>query len=162
MVPKIECKQTDGRTFAQRRLHYLTRYDDDDMTILMCAQKLTDASLIYRTEQETKNRKEKNKNKNGYRVCSEEAESARNRGVSPEGGKGRLGWNAVGNKLCLQHNENSCLAGVVLRDSLVCSFRTFYYALSAVYFANSRFGVFTICQCMFELLPLLSMTYLDV
>ena len=28
--------------------------DDDDMTILMCTQKLTDASLIYRTEPETK------------------------------------------------------------------------------------------------------------
>ena len=30
--------------------------DDDDMSILMCAQKLTDASLSYRTEPETKNR----------------------------------------------------------------------------------------------------------
>ena len=37
------------------------------MTILMCAQKLTDASLIYRTEPKTKTRKkEKIKNKNGY------------------------------------------------------------------------------------------------
>ena len=37
------------------------------MTILMCAQKLTDASLIYRTEPKTKTRKmEKLKNKNGY------------------------------------------------------------------------------------------------
>ena len=33
----------------------------------MCAQKLTDASLIYRTEPKTKTRKmEKLKNKNGY------------------------------------------------------------------------------------------------
>ena len=40
---------------------------DDDMTILMCAQKLTDASLIYRTEPKTKTRKMKKlKNKNGY------------------------------------------------------------------------------------------------
>ena len=30
------------------------------MTILMCAQKLTDASLSYHTEPETKNRNEKN------------------------------------------------------------------------------------------------------
>ena len=29
----------------------------DDMTILMCAQKLTDVSLIYRTEPKTKTRK---------------------------------------------------------------------------------------------------------
>ena len=29
----------------------------NDMTILMCAQKLTDASLIYRTEPKTKTRK---------------------------------------------------------------------------------------------------------
>ena len=34
-------------------------YDDDDMTILMCAQKLRDASLIYRTEAKTKTRKMK-------------------------------------------------------------------------------------------------------
>jgi len=28
--------------------------DDDDMTMLICAQMLTDASLIYRTKPETK------------------------------------------------------------------------------------------------------------
>ena len=40
------------------------------MTILMCAQKLTDASLIYRTGPKTKTSKmEKLKNK---RICSEE------------------------------------------------------------------------------------------
>ena len=33
--------------------------DDDDMTILMCAQKLTDASLIYRTGPKTKSSKMK-------------------------------------------------------------------------------------------------------
>ena len=33
--------------------------DDDDMTILMCAQKLTDASLIYRTGPKTKTSKMK-------------------------------------------------------------------------------------------------------
>ena len=44
--------------------------DDDDMTILMCAQKLTDASLIYRTGPKTKTSKiKKLKNK---RICSEE------------------------------------------------------------------------------------------
>jgi len=32
----------------------------DDLTILMCAQKLTDASLIYRTEPKTKTSKMKN------------------------------------------------------------------------------------------------------
>ena len=40
------------------------------MTILMCAQKLTDASLIYRTGPKTKTSKMKKlKNK---RICSEE------------------------------------------------------------------------------------------
>jgi len=34
--------------------------DNDDMTILMCAQKLTDASLIYRTVPKTKTSKMKN------------------------------------------------------------------------------------------------------
>ena len=48
-------------------LAFLTN-DDDDMTILMCAQKLTDASLIYRTGPETKTGKMKKlKNK---RICS--------------------------------------------------------------------------------------------
>ena len=32
----------------------------DDLTILMCDQKLTDASLIYRTEPKTKTSKMKN------------------------------------------------------------------------------------------------------
>jgi len=36
------------------------------MTILMCAQKLTDASLIYRTEPETKTSKMKKLKTNGY------------------------------------------------------------------------------------------------
>jgi len=35
---------------------------DDDVTILMCAQKLTDASLIYRTKPETKVEKRRTKN----------------------------------------------------------------------------------------------------
>ena len=35
--------------------------DDDDVTILMCDQKLTDASLIYRTEPETKTEKRRTK-----------------------------------------------------------------------------------------------------
>ena len=34
--------------------------DDDVMTVLMCAQKLTDASLIYRKEPKTKPEKWKN------------------------------------------------------------------------------------------------------
>jgi len=38
----------------------------------MCAEKVTDASLIYRTEPETETEKRRNKNKNGYWVCSEE------------------------------------------------------------------------------------------
>ena len=59
--------------------------DDDDMTIVMCAQKLTDTSLIYRTEPETKNRKEKNN-------AQKKRCRARNRGVRPEGGTGSLGW----------------------------------------------------------------------
>ena len=46
--------------------------DDDDVAILMCAQKLTDASLVYRTKPETKTEKKRTKNKNRYRVCSEE------------------------------------------------------------------------------------------
>jgi len=56
----------------------------NDMTILMCAQKLTDASLICRTEPKTKTRKmEKLKNKNGY--AQKKRCRARNHGVSPEG-----------------------------------------------------------------------------
>ena len=47
--------------------------DDDDTSILMCTQKLTDVSLIYRTEPETKTKKKRTKNNNGYRkLCSEE------------------------------------------------------------------------------------------
>ena len=41
------------------------------MAILMCAQKLTDASLIYRTEPKTKTIKMK-KTKNQKWICSEE------------------------------------------------------------------------------------------
>jgi len=57
------------------------------MTILMCAQKLTDASLIYRTEPKTKTRKMKKlkKTKNGY--AQKKRCLARNHGVSPEGGR---------------------------------------------------------------------------
>ena len=40
------------------------------MTILMCAQKLTDASLIYRTVPKTKT--SKMKKLNNKRICSEE------------------------------------------------------------------------------------------
>ena len=43
-----------------------------DMTILMCAQKLTDASLIYRTGPKTKTSKMKKTKKNKQRICSEE------------------------------------------------------------------------------------------
>ena len=51
------------------------------MTILMCAQKLTDASLIYRTEPKTKTRKMKKlKNKNRY--AQKKRCWARNHGVS--------------------------------------------------------------------------------
>ena len=41
------------------------------MTILMCAQKLTDASLICRTGPKTKNRKMKGNKKHKW-ICSEE------------------------------------------------------------------------------------------
>jgi len=55
------------------------------MTILMCAQKLTDASLIYRTGPKTKTSKMKKLKTNGYaqiKRCR-----ARNHGVSPEEGR---------------------------------------------------------------------------
>ena len=53
------------------------------MTILMCAQKLTDARLIYCTGPKTKTSKmEKLKNK---RICSEETVS----GKKPETGSGQ-------------------------------------------------------------------------
>jgi len=56
------------------------------MTVLMCAQKLTDASLIYRIEPKTKTRKMgKIKNKNGY--AQKKRCRARNHGVIPEGGR---------------------------------------------------------------------------
>jgi len=43
-----------GLFHKRARLKMVDGDDDDDMTILMCTQKLTDASLIYRTEPETK------------------------------------------------------------------------------------------------------------
>ena len=52
------------------------------MTILMCAQKLTDASLIYRTVPKTKTSKmKKTKKTNGY--AQKKRCRARNNGVSP-------------------------------------------------------------------------------
>ena len=41
-----------GDSSASSAVMLATHDDDDDVTILMCAQKLTDASLIYRTEPE--------------------------------------------------------------------------------------------------------------
>jgi len=70
----------------------LTDDDDDDVTIFMCAQKLTDASLIYRTEPETKTEKKRTKNKMDTGYAQKKRCRARNRGVSPEGRKGSLGW----------------------------------------------------------------------
>ena len=64
---------------------------DDDMTRLMCEQKLTDASLICRTQPETKNRKKELKTKMDTIYAQKKRCWARNRGVSPEGGKGSLG-----------------------------------------------------------------------
>ena len=61
------------------------------MTILMCAQKLTDASLIYRTEPETKTSKMKKKLKKQTDMLirngagQETMESVRKR-------EGSLGW----------------------------------------------------------------------
>ena len=62
-----------------------------DMTILISAQKLTDASLIYRTGPKTKTSKMKKLKTNGYpqkKRCR-----ARNHGVSRQGARGgSLGW----------------------------------------------------------------------
>ena len=63
---------------------------DDDMAILMCIQKLTNASLIYCTEPKTKTKWRKLKNKNGY--TQKKRCWARNHRVSPERGKGSQGW----------------------------------------------------------------------
>jgi len=60
-----------------------------DTTILMCAQKLRDASLIYQN-QKLKTEKKRTKNKNGY--AEKKRCRARNCGVSPVGGKGSLWW----------------------------------------------------------------------
>ena len=68
------------------------KIDDDDVTILMCVQKLTDASLIYHTEPETKTERKRTKNKINTGYAQKKRCRARNRGVSPEGGKGSLGW----------------------------------------------------------------------
>ena len=60
------------------------------MTILMCARKLMDASLIYCMEPKTKQKMERTKNKNGYAQkywCW-----TRNNGFSPDEGKGSLRW----------------------------------------------------------------------
>ena len=63
-IVSTDCDHCRAATIATTVLWPLYRPacvdDDDDMTVLMCAQKLTDANLIYRTEPETKNRKEKN------------------------------------------------------------------------------------------------------
>ena len=56
------------------------------MTILMCAQKLTDASSIYRTEPKTKNQKNEKLKQKQKLTCSEETLPGKNHGVSPEGG----------------------------------------------------------------------------
>ena len=58
----------------------------------MCAQKLTGASLIYCTEPETKTKKKRTKNKNGYRVCSEETMPGQKTWSQSGGGEGSLGW----------------------------------------------------------------------
>ena len=56
------------------------------MTILMCAQKLTDANLIYRTVPKTKTSKMK-KTKTQTDMLRKKRCRARNHGVSPEGGR---------------------------------------------------------------------------
>ena len=48
---------SDSVTSGPVQYNIVSNDDDDDMTILMCAQKLTDASLIYRTEPKTKTKK---------------------------------------------------------------------------------------------------------
>ena len=60
------------------------------MTILMCAQKLTDASLIYRTVPKTKTSKMK-KLKNKW-ICSEETVPGKKPWSQSGRGKGSLGW----------------------------------------------------------------------
>ena len=65
-------------------------YDADDMTILMCAQNLTDDSLIYRTGPKTKTSKMKKTKKQTYMLRrngagQETMESVRKR-------EGSLGW----------------------------------------------------------------------
>ena len=56
------------------------------MTILMCAQKLTDASLIYRTEPKTKARKMKKTEKQKW-ICSEETVPGKKPWSQSRGGK---------------------------------------------------------------------------
>ena len=59
------------------------------MTILVCARKMPDASLIYCTEPKTKTRKMKKKLKNKNAYAQKKQCRARNHGVSPEGGGAR-------------------------------------------------------------------------
>ena len=57
------------------------------MTILMCVQKLTDASLIYRTVPKTKSSKMKTIKKTTGYAQKKRCRVRRNHGVSPEEGK---------------------------------------------------------------------------
>jgi len=59
----------------------------------MCAQKLTDASLIATTQnQKLQQKREELKIKVDTEYAHKKRCRARNHGVSPEGGKGSLGW----------------------------------------------------------------------
>ena len=71
------------------------------MTILMCAQKLTDASLIYRTVPKTKTSKMKKlKNK---RICSEKNGAGQETKESVRKREGSLGGNDLWNRKVLTY-----------------------------------------------------------
>ena len=68
VTEEVHSKKATYIIHKNQRWQYMIWYD---MTILMCAQKLTDVSLIYRTGPKTKTIKKTKKLKN-KRICSEE------------------------------------------------------------------------------------------
>ena len=55
---KYKTRKENEKNKGRKNVFFMMSYD---MTILKCAQRLTDASLIYRTEPKTKNQKKMKK-----------------------------------------------------------------------------------------------------
>ena len=80
------------------------------MSILMCAQKLTDASLIYHTEPKTNTRKMKKTRRQKW-ICSEETVPGKKPWSQSGGGKEVEGGNDLWNRkvLSLEWNRDGLM-----------------------------------------------------